>query len=80
MDERGSAVYYFIIFIVTVITSGFLYTLIYGVLNDFPAGPNTDTMSFLDYVLAYFMIPIFVLIIIGYLNSMRTEKSSVVYG
>lgn len=73
MDERGST-YTLAGFIITIITAGFMYTLIYGVLGRFPSGPGTSTMEFLDFMLAYFMLPVLILAILWYINSMQKKR------
>jgi hypothetical protein len=73
MDQQGG-VYIFIGFIVTIVVIGLGYTLIFGVLGALPTGPDTDTMDFLIYVLAY-CAPVGLLIaVLWFLNSMQKER------
>lgn len=73
MDEQGS-VYVFVGFIVTIIVIGFGYTLIHGILNDLPTGPNTETMRFLTYALTYVILPVFLIAVLWFLNSMQKSR------
>lgn len=71
--ERGSA-YVVINFILAVGVAGFLYTLISGVLGKLPAGPNTATMQFLDYVLTFAIFPLTLLVVLWLLNNIQKRR------
>jgi len=72
-DQRGG-VYVFIGFVVTIIVIGFGYTLIYGVIDVLPAGPDTETMQFLTYVVAYIALPALLIAVLWFMNSMQKER------
>lgn len=74
-EETLMAAFILIAFILIVVVGGFLYTLIAGILNEFPAGPDTVTMQFLDWGLAYIMLIVLVVGILWYLNKMQQEKN-----